>query len=93
MPPAGADLSPVWFRELELGDYEAFATELTADGLTTKQVAGMLVVQVQGADVAARVLERALAAQLSIEQVVPRHETLEDLFMREAITSGENPTS
>jgi ABC-2 type transport system ATP-binding protein len=74
------------------GDYAALARELSADGLTAKEVGGMLVVQVEGADTAARVLERALAARLSVEQVVPRHETLEDLFMREAITSGEAPT-
>jgi hypothetical protein len=49
----------------------------------------MLVVQVEGADPLRRVLEQALAAHLAVEQVVPRHETLEDLFMREAITSGD----
>jgi ABC-2 type transport system ATP-binding protein len=75
------------------GDYAALARELASDGLTIKEVGGMLVIQVQGADTAARVLERALAARLSVEQVVPRHETLEDLFMREAITSGDSSAS
>lgn len=74
------------------GDFEAFSRELTAEGVTTKIVAGLLVVQVEGADTSARLLERALAARLSIEQVVPRHETLEDLFMREAISSADAPT-
>ena len=32
MPPPGADLSPVWFRELELTGAYAASTELTADG-------------------------------------------------------------
>jgi threonine dehydrogenase-like Zn-dependent dehydrogenase len=32
MPPAGADLSPVWFRELELTGAYATGTELTDEG-------------------------------------------------------------
>ncbi|HYQ14557.1 MAG TPA: ABC transporter ATP-binding protein [Polyangiaceae bacterium] len=75
------------------GDYAALAQQLADEGITAKQVGGLLVVQVEGADSSARILERALAAQLSVEQVIPRHETLEDLFMREAITSGEAPVT
>ena len=75
------------------GDYAGLARDLAADGIRGREVGGLLVVQVEGADTTARVLERALAARLSIEQVVPRHETLEDLFMREAITSGDTTTS
>jgi ABC-2 type transport system ATP-binding protein len=75
------------------GDFSGLARKLEAEGVTTKVVGGMLVVQVEGADRAARLLEQALAERLSIEQVIPRHETLEDLFLREAITSGDSATS
>ena len=71
------------------GDYAALRAQLEADGLGCKEVAGMLVVQAEGAAPLKGVLERALAANLAVEQVIPRHETLEDLFMREAITSGD----
>lgn len=52
-------------------------------------VAGLLVVLVEGSTLLTRVLERALAAGVTVEQVSPRHETLEDLFVREAIAAGE----
>jgi ABC-2 type transport system ATP-binding protein len=71
------------------GDYAALRAGLESEGLTTKEVGGMLVVQVEGADSLRRVLERSLVAGLGVEQVVPRHETLEDLFMREAIASAD----
>jgi ABC-2 type transport system ATP-binding protein len=71
------------------GAYEPLSSELEREGLKLKRVGGMLVVLVEGADGVSGILERALAAGLSIEQVVPRHETLEDLFVREAIASGE----
>jgi ABC-2 type transport system ATP-binding protein len=71
------------------GEYEALGTELEREGLSLKRVGGMLVVLVEGADGVSKILERALAAGLFVEQVVPRHETLEDLFVREAIASGE----
>jgi ABC-2 type transport system ATP-binding protein len=71
------------------GDFQALALSFEQEGLSARQVGGMLVVLVEGADKVSQVLERALAAGLAVEQVVPRHETLEDLFVREAITSGE----
>ena len=71
------------------GDFGGLSSAFSDEGLTVKEVAGLLVVLVEGADALAGVLTRALEAGLSIEQVVPRHETLEDLFMREAIASGE----
>ena len=71
------------------GEYAPLHAALQEQGLTCKEVGGMLVVQVEGADPLRGVLERALAAGLSVEQVAPRHETLEDLFMREAIASGD----
>jgi ABC-2 type transport system ATP-binding protein len=71
------------------GDYAELARSLEAEGLKLKEVGGMLVVLVEGADGVAKVLQRALSAKLAVEQVVSRHETLEDLFLREAIASGE----
>lgn len=71
------------------GDFARLAGELQAEGVETKQVGGLLVLAVEGADRVTELLRRALDAGLSIEQVVSRHETLEDLFVREAITAGE----
>jgi ABC-2 type transport system ATP-binding protein len=71
------------------GDHAALRAALTSEGVSAKEVGGMLVVLVEGADSLAKLLSRALAASLSVEQVIPRHETLEDLFLREAITSGD----
>jgi ABC-2 type transport system ATP-binding protein len=71
------------------GNYAALHAAFAGEGLTTKEVAGTLVVQAEGAATLKGILERALAADVSVEQVVPRHETLEDLFMREAIAGGE----
>jgi ABC-2 type transport system ATP-binding protein len=72
------------------GDYAALAAELAAEQLETKEVGGLLVVLVEGADTLTGILRRALDAGLSVEQVVPRHETLEGLFMREAIAEGDS---
>ena len=71
------------------GDYAALNAAFEAEGVPTRVVGGMLVVQAEGAQTLSGILTRALGAGLSIEQVVPRHETLEDLFMREAITAGD----
>jgi ABC-2 type transport system ATP-binding protein len=71
------------------GNFAELQRSLEAEGLKLRVVGGMLLVLVEGADGVARLLERALAAALTVEQLVPRHETLEDLFLREAIASGE----
>jgi ABC-2 type transport system ATP-binding protein len=73
------------------GDWEAAKAELGGDGTTLREAGGMLLVLVEGAERQKDVLGRALALGLGIEQVVPRHETLEDLFLREAIAGGEAP--
>ena len=44
-----------------------------------------LVVEVEGKTRVAEVLSAALEANASVVEVTPRHETLEDLFVREAI--------
>jgi ABC-2 type transport system ATP-binding protein len=71
------------------GDFAELQRSLEAEGLQLREVGGTLLVLVEGGDGVAKLLERALAAALTVEQVVPRHETLEDLFLREAIASGE----
>lgn len=75
------------------GDFAALQAELTEQGLSTRVVAGLLVVLVEGSSLLTRVLERALASGVTVEQVAPRHETLEDLFVREAIAAGEAAAS
>jgi ABC-2 type transport system ATP-binding protein len=72
------------------GNYEALKSELAGEGTKLREVGGMLVVLVEGVTQQAQVLRRALDAGLSVEQVVPRHETLEDLFLREAIAHGDS---
>ncbi len=71
------------------GDYAALRAQLELEGKASKEVGGMLVVQAEGASTLKGILERALAAGLAVEQIIPRHETLEDLFMREAITQAD----
>jgi ABC-2 type transport system ATP-binding protein len=71
------------------GEFASLQATLESEGLTCKEVANMLVVQAEGAAVLKSILERALALNLGIEQVISRQETLEDLFVREAIASGD----
>ena len=60
-------------------------------GLLTPLVSGMremggaLVVEVEGDDAVRAVVERALAEGARLEAVTPKRETLEDLFVREAL--------
>jgi ABC-2 type transport system ATP-binding protein len=75
------------------GDYHAIQSALTAEGTSCREAGGLLLVSVEGESQQNALLRRALDAGLSVEQVVPRHETLEDLFLREAITHGETPAS
>jgi ABC-2 type transport system ATP-binding protein len=71
------------------GNFAELQGKLEAEGVEAKQVGGNLVLIVEGTEVLRQVLERALAAGLAVEHVIPRHETLEDLFLREAIAAGE----
>jgi ABC-2 type transport system ATP-binding protein len=64
---------------------EEFERACQLEGDMTRRVAGRLVVGVQGLERVNEVLARALEAGFMVAEVVPRHETLEDLFMREAI--------
>jgi hypothetical protein len=48
-----------------------------------------LVIEVQGVTEVDPLLERALKAGASVLEVIPRHETLEELFLRQAIVSPD----
>jgi ABC-2 type transport system ATP-binding protein len=43
------------------------------------------VLDVQGDEVVKQVLERALAADIRVESLTPKRETLEDIFVRKAL--------
>jgi ABC-2 type transport system ATP-binding protein len=68
---------------------EELAQQFGGDGLVTRRVLDQLVVEAQGDDSVKRVLERALGAGATVVEVAPRHETLEELFVREAIRAGD----
>jgi ABC-2 type transport system ATP-binding protein len=67
------------------GAGEELERELTAAGHATRRAAERLVVGAEGEAAVRTVLERALAAGASVVEATPRTETLEDLFVREAI--------
>lgn len=73
------------------GADEAFAESCRDAGAQTRQVAERLVVTVEGAQTLKDFLKRALGEDLTVVEVVPRSETLEDLFVREAIEGGSQP--
>ena len=54
-------------------------------GHVVRRAGERLVVEASGEHVVKAVLETALGAGASVAEVVPRHETLEELFVREAI--------
>jgi ABC-2 type transport system ATP-binding protein len=68
---------------------EDFEQRCVADGHTTRRIRDRLVVEVEGKHKVEAVLRWALEADLSIEEVTVRSETLEDLFVREAIARSD----
>ena len=61
-------------------------------GHKTERVRDQVTVEVLGKDKVTPILEHALAQKLTVLRLMPRHETLEDLFVREAIGPlSENP--
>jgi ABC-2 type transport system ATP-binding protein len=76
--------------EVTLADAsEGLERDLASDGIVLHRVGEHLVADVQGDANIPKVLAAALAAGARIVEVVPRRETLEDLFMRRAIGSDE----
>ena len=68
-----------------LGASEDFALECEAAGQTVRRLGQRMVVEIEGEAKVSGVLQRALTLGFSVSEVTPRHETLEDLFVREAI--------
>ncbi len=59
-------------------------------GYRVSRVLDRLVVEVEGRSRLDQLLKKALEGGASIAEVTPRHETLEDLFVREAIEARED---
>jgi ABC-2 type transport system ATP-binding protein len=64
---------------------EALVTELSALAQATQRLGKSFVLDVQGDDAVRQVLARALAADVRVESLVPKRETLEDIFVRKAL--------
>jgi ABC-2 type transport system ATP-binding protein len=76
-----------------IGASSEFSELCSALGHRTHWVGDRLVVEIEGQPGIAAVLGRALEEQISVAEVTPRHETLEDLFVREAIEAAATPPS
>ena len=61
------------------------AVALAPIATAMREVGGALVLEVEGDDAVRAVVERALAEGARLESVTPKRETLEDLFVREAL--------
>lgn len=68
-----------------LGAGTVFEQRCSALGHTIRRVGERLIVQIEGEDRVAPLLREALDAGVRIAELNSRHETLEDLFLREAI--------
>jgi ABC-2 type transport system ATP-binding protein len=68
-----------------LGASEEFAGECQAAGHVVHRHGLRLIIEIEGEAKVAPLLKRALDLDFAISEVTPRQETLEDLFVREAI--------
>jgi ABC-2 type transport system ATP-binding protein len=64
---------------------DALASELSTLAQSTQRLGKSFVLDLQGDDAVRQVLERALAADVRVESLVPKRETLEDIFVRKAL--------
>ena len=64
------------------GEHAEFRAVCEQQGLGTRVDRGRLVIEVQGSEPVSRLLADALARRLEVIEVVPRYETLEDIFVR-----------
>jgi ABC-2 type transport system ATP-binding protein len=69
----------------------ALLAQLVAAGHTVREFGARAIIEIEGSEKVADVLRAALDAGADVSEVIPRHETLEDLFVREAI--DERPHS
>jgi ABC-2 type transport system ATP-binding protein len=67
---------------------EELEQRFSTGGLTSRRAGERLVVAASGEDEVKLVLEGALAAGAAVVEVTPRHETLEDLFVREVFVTN-----
>jgi len=67
---------------------EEFQRACEADGHSTRRIRQRLVIEVEGERKVDGVVRRALDAGLAVAEVTPRSETLEDLFVREALDAS-----
>jgi ABC-2 type transport system ATP-binding protein len=70
---------------------DGFKRVCDAAGHSSELLGNRLVVRVEGEAALQELLAQATALGVKILEVTPNQETLEDLFLREAIHSGENP--
>lgn len=68
-----------------------FLEECRAKGFGVRALGARAIVEVEGSGEVSSLLSRALAAGAEVVEVTPRHETLEDLFVREAIEAPPDP--
>ena len=68
-----------------VGASEEFASECEAGGNTVRRLGPRLVIEIEGEAKVPVILKRALELGFSVSEVTQRQETLEDLFVREAI--------
>lgn len=71
------------------GASEALCERFEEAGHKVKQRPDVVVVEIEGENLVASVLREALDAGAQVLEVVPRRETLEDLFMRRALSSEQ----
>jgi ABC-2 type transport system ATP-binding protein len=68
---------------------DGLAERLQSEGFTAARIGDRLVVSVEGRTQVDQLLRRALEEGVVVAELTPRHETLEDLFVREAIEGAE----
>jgi ABC-2 type transport system ATP-binding protein len=76
-----------------LGADAAFEAWCEAQGHRVQRLASRVVIAVEGQQKLPALLRHALDHNVEIVEIVPRHETLEDLFVREAIQGGAKTAS
>ncbi len=69
---------------------EAWVDDLAAPGVSVERLRDLVVVTVEGAANVDTLLADALDNGAHVRAVTPRHETLEDVFVREAIRPGDD---
>jgi ABC-2 type transport system ATP-binding protein len=72
------------------GASPALVQGFVAAGHTVRELGSRVVIEIEGEHKVEDVLRAALEARATVNEVIPRHETLEDLFVREAIDQASD---